>query len=78
MNISQLSEKDTILEAVKSVGLNPVEIEECALKNETQELSREMVSQIKATGVYGTPTVFVNGEAVVGPKPYRVYRRLLN
>jgi protein-disulfide isomerase len=25
------------------------------------------------TKFYGTPTIFINGEALVGPKPYRVY-----
>jgi len=36
-----------------------------------------MIADRIKTGVYGTPTVFVNGEPIVGPKPYRVYERLL-
>jgi len=28
---------------------------------------------VDKTGFYGTPTIFINGKAFVGPKPYRVY-----
>lgn len=77
MNITQLSEKEAVLNAINKIGLNSKAIEECALNNETQELSKIQVSQIKETGVYGTPTVFVNNVPIVGPKPYRVYKREL-
>ncbi|MDP2749559.1 MAG: DsbA family protein [Nanoarchaeota archaeon] len=77
MNVTQISEKNAILDAVKNIGLNPDEVEQCAAKNETKQLSQKQTSEIKETGVYGTPTVFINGEAVVGPKPFRVYKRLL-
>jgi len=45
--------------------------------NTTRELSSQQFDEIQKTGIYGTPLVFVNGEPVVGPKPTRVYRRLL-
>lgn len=77
MDVIQLSEKEAVLNAVNQIGLDSKAIEECALKNETQELSKKQISEIKKTGVYGTPTVFVNNKPIVGPKPYRVYRREL-
>ena len=77
MDTNSLNEKEKLFEAVEKVGLNKTEIEECALQNKTTELSQKQFDEIKKTGVYGTPTVFINGEAVVGPKPFRVYRRNL-
>jgi len=77
MDISKLSEKEAVLNAVNAIGLNSSKIEECANLNETKELSQHQVNEIKKTGVYGTPTVFINGEAIVGPKPFRVYKRNL-
>lgn len=76
-DVNQLSEKETILEAVRQIGLDPSEIEKCANTAETKQRSEQQVAEIEKTGVYGTPTVFVNAAAVVGPKPYRVYARLL-
>lgn len=74
MDVTRLSEKEAVLNAVNEIGFDSKIIEECALKNETQELSKKQVSEIKETGVYGTPTVFVNDKPIVGPKPYRIYK----
>ena len=38
-----------------------------------KELIASQVQELEKTHLYGTPTVFINGEALVGPKPYRVY-----
>ena len=77
MDTNSLNEKDNLFDAVERVGLNKTEIEACAMLNKTSVLSQKQFDEIKKTGVYGTPTVFINGEAVVGPKPFRVYRREL-
>ncbi len=49
----------------------------CVAKEGSQKLYDEQIEEMKSMGIYGTPTVFVNGEAIVGPKPLRVYERLL-
>jgi hypothetical protein len=77
MDTNSLNEKDNLFDAVERLGLNKTEIETCAMLNKTSELSQKQFDEIKKTGVYGTPTVFINGEAVVGPKPFRVYKREL-
>jgi len=41
-----------------------------AVENQIQELNK--------THLYGTPTIFINGKAFVGPKPYRVYNSAIN
>lgn len=52
-------------------------IKACVDSEQTQQVVEEQMEMIKDTGIYGTPTIFMNGKAVVGPKPYRVYKRLL-
>jgi hypothetical protein len=74
--ISLQSEQE-LLNVVEKIGLNKEEIRQCSYSEKTQELTDLQISELQKTGIYGTPTVFVNGEAVVGPKPYRVYKRLL-
>ncbi len=59
------------------LGLDPAKINACAAEPTTQEVVTEQLHQIKNTNFYGTPTLFVNGQPVVGPKPYRVYAILL-
>ena len=56
---------------------NARRVRECATSPETEAKAAAYLAEIEKTGIYGTPLVFVNGEPVVGPKPWRVYKRLL-
>jgi hypothetical protein len=58
---------------LSSLGLDPAKINVCINVPETQEAVKNHLKTIQMTNFYGTPTMFVNGEPVVGPKPYRVY-----
>jgi protein-disulfide isomerase len=49
-------------------------INECLNSTETANVVENQLKQLQKTHLYGTPTVFINGKAFVGPKPYRVYR----
>ena len=49
-------------------------INECIKSPETVSVVENQFNQLQKTHLYGTPTVFINGKAFVGPKPYRVYR----
>lgn len=53
-------------------------INDCIDDPATKEAADNQVSQLRKTHLYGTPTVFINGKGLVGPKPYRVYRSMLN
>lgn len=53
-------------------------INDCLNDPETKQIVNTQVAQLLNTKLYGTPTVFINGEALVGPKPYRVYKNMLN
>lgn len=73
-NLENVPYVDNLL---SGLGLDPQKIEACAAENKTLDVVTEQLRQIKNTNFYGTPTIFVNGLPVVGPKPYRVYAILL-
>lgn len=53
-------------------------INNCARNTETKKAVENEVKELNKTGIYGTPTIFINDKAFVGPKPYRVYRSAIN
>ena len=62
---------------IEELGIDSEMIGVCVGEEETQSKVEEWIIEANKTGVYGTPTVFIDDTAVVGPKPYRVYRRLI-
>jgi len=77
LDLSLLKNEEELLRIVESIGLNKEEISQCSYTQRIQNITQSQISELQSTGIYGTPTVFVNEKAVVGPKPYRVYKRLL-
>ncbi len=55
-------------------GYNLRKIMACVNSTNTADLVNYQINQLTNTGIYGTPTVFINGKPFVGPKPYRVYQ----
>ena len=53
-------------------------INDCANSLETKTAVEAEVKELNKTNIYGTPTIFINEKAFVGPKPYRVYRSAIN
>ncbi len=82
---------DDVFASEKTDIANPVFIESLMNKNsidtkkilacvkdpKTIETVDRQNKEIRATHLYGTPTIFLNGRTYVGPKPYRVYRNAL-
>ena len=58
---------------VSDFGLDLEEFKTCLTDPQTETKVQDQISNITKTGIFGTPTVFINGEALVGPKPFRVY-----
>ena len=58
-------------------GYDIAKLQECVLNKDTGDAVIKQIEQAQTTGIYGTPTIFINGKALVGPKPYRVYERTL-
>jgi glutaredoxin len=50
----------------------------CAHSPETKEAIQNQIGELNKTGIYGTPTIFINEKAFVGPKPLRVYKSAIN
>lgn len=66
-----------VRQELEAMGIDLTKLDACIQSEATQTLVKEQYKQIVKTGIYGTPTAFVNKIAVVGPKPARVYQRLL-
>jgi len=73
--ILDINNSDSILE---HFNLDVEKINECINSKETKNIIENQVKELNKTNIYGTPTVFINGKAFVGPKPYRVYRSAIN
>ncbi|HNW71557.1 MAG TPA: thioredoxin domain-containing protein [Candidatus Paceibacterota bacterium] len=71
-------DKANINEILGSFNFDVEKVNECANSIETKNIVEKQVEELKKTGLYGTPTIFINGKAFVGPKPYRVYRSAIN
>lgn len=62
---------------ITQAGYDAEIIDACAQTDYAKGAAKKMEDQAYYTGVYGTPLVFINEQAFVGPKPARVYRRAL-
>lgn len=66
---------DKILE---SFNFDVKKVNACASNNETKSAVENQIKELNKTNLYGTPTIFINSKAFVGPKPYRVYNSAIN
>lgn len=76
--IEAVADKNQVLQLIKEMGIDLTAVEKIASDSATLSLMQRRVYEIDKTGIYGTPTIFINEKPVVGPKPYRVYRIMLN
>jgi predicted DsbA family dithiol-disulfide isomerase len=70
---TELVDEAAIQKILVGLGLDAAKITACAADPQTEDTSRHMIDEIGKTNIYGTPTIFINGKPMVGPKPYRVY-----
>lgn len=71
-------DKKNLNEILEKFDLEVANINECANSLEIKTAVENQVQELNKTNIYGTPTIFINGKAFVGPKPYRVYRSAIN
>ena len=71
--MEEIDQPGYVDQVLTDLGLNPVFINGCTSDIQTEQAVDAMLKQIVDTKFYGTPTVFINGEGLVGPKPPRVY-----
>ena len=71
---ANLGDETFIQNTLSGLGLDAASITTCAGSAATRDTVTKQLAQVTKTNFYGTPTVFINGgEALIGPKPYRVY-----
>jgi protein-disulfide isomerase len=66
-----------VQKTLTSLGVDAAKTLACTNDAKTEDAVKAQMKQITATNFYGTPTVFINGQVLVGPKPYRVYAIML-
>jgi protein-disulfide isomerase len=60
------------------LGYSSESITKCTQSPETKTAVARQRIELEKTNIYGTPLVFINNRGLVGPKPFRVYDRILN
>jgi protein-disulfide isomerase len=74
---NDIAKKEFVDRLLKDIGYDVEAINSCAFSQETNSAVVERRIQLEKTNIYGTPLVFINEKGLVGPKPYRVYERIL-
>src|SRR3989338_2491743 len=65
-------------EFAMTIGLNMTEFNDCMAKEEYKaEINEDTLMGMNA-GVTGTPTFFINQQKIVGPKPFRTFKAIIN
>lgn len=74
---SSLSD-DAFVEIAENLGLDIEQFEDCYDSDKyKKEIDSDSLMGIHA-GVIGTPTFFVNEQRIVGPKPFKTFKKVIN
>lgn len=71
--IEHLDDASYLSKVAGQIGINQMEIERCINDRASGDLVVGQMQEALKTNFFGTPTVFIDSQAFVGPKPYRVY-----
>jgi len=74
---TKLSDKDYLNQTLINFGFDADRINQCLNSDQTKTAEEKQFKELNKTKLYGTPTIFINDQVFVGPKPYRVYRSAL-
>jgi thiol-disulfide isomerase/thioredoxin len=69
----RLDDEAFVDQTLAGLGIDAGAVKTCTSSQQTETTVQEQLKEIQKTRFYGTPTIFINGKAYVGPKPYRVY-----
>lgn len=67
-----------VSKALTDLGYSSDKITQCSQSQETKTAVARQRIELEKTNIYGTPLIFINNKGLVGPKPLRVYNRVLN
>ncbi|HII38668.1 TPA: thioredoxin domain-containing protein [Candidatus Micrarchaeota archaeon] len=68
---------DAIERAGVNAAVNSSEFQECMQSNATATEVEAFYREGMASGLYGTPTFFINNRTLVGPKPFEAFEALI-
>lgn len=71
------ADKEYVDNIIGEMGYNQNTFNACLADQGAKQFVENQLEETRETGVYGTPTVFVNDQIFIGPKPARVYKRAL-
>jgi protein-disulfide isomerase len=67
-----------VRDIAKQAGLDLDEFDACMKEDRyLEEVAKDFEDGVKA-GVYGTPTFFINGRTIIGPKPLRAFEKIID
>lgn len=72
-DMASLEDEKAIRQILSDLDFDLNSIDTCLADPATETSVQKLFTEIKKTNFFGTPTIFINGEPMVGPKPYRVY-----
>ncbi|PIZ50798.1 hypothetical protein COY27_05775 [Candidatus Woesearchaeota archaeon CG_4_10_14_0_2_um_filter_33_13] len=79
MPIDDVKDSQKVLSLLAEIkDLDNTEIIKCSESKASEDLFKKQLTEISKMNVEGTPTIFVNQQAFIGPKPLRVYERQLS
>ena len=64
--------------AAKSAGLDMELFEACMQSEEMEEELNAYIEQGKEAHIYATPTFFINGKPIIGPKPIEEFKKAID
>jgi protein-disulfide isomerase len=77
VNTNKIYDEQYLTQQLLTFGVQEEQLVSCLESDDTIETVRSLTQTIADAGVYGTPTVYIDDRILVGPKPKRVYERLI-
>ena len=79
MPVEKIRNRTDVLNTLSKIdNLDPEKIIACEKSTEANQLFQEQLVELNKINLEGTPTIFVNQQPFIGPKPGRVYERQLS
>ncbi|MBC7876502.1 MAG: DsbA family protein [Anaerolineales bacterium] len=69
--------KEKLIKYAKALDLNMEEFESCLSEEKHKGTVEQDIAEAEATGVYATPTFFINGFKVEGSQPFSILKDLI-
>lgn len=76
-NQTNIKQESNIFDAIKDLGINSDQFNECYNSKEAEEVAKNWLSEGQKRGVEATPTFFINGEKFVGAQPYADFENII-